>query len=75
MNYRFEDCTNHNICLYHELNINMGFDKSIEIRRKSQELEKRMKKIISNPYMEEMSKMLKYWILKKLYNIETLGRK
>lgn len=32
----------------------MGFDKSVEIRRKSQELEKRMKKIISNPYMEEI---------------------
>lgn len=54
MNYRFEDCTNHYICLYHELNTNLGFDKSIEIRRKSQELEKRMKKIISNSYMEEI---------------------
>lgn len=54
MNYRFEDCTNHNICLYHELNLRMGFDKSIEIRRKSQEFEMSMKKRISNPYEEEI---------------------
>lgn len=54
MNYRFENCTNHNICFYHELNLRMGFDKSIEIRRKSQEFEVSMKKRISNPYIEEI---------------------
>lgn len=54
MNYRFENCTNHNICLYHELNLRMGFDKSIEIRRKSQEFEVNMKKRISNPYKEDI---------------------
>lgn len=32
----------------------MGFDKSIEIRRKSQEFEMSMKKRISNPYKEEI---------------------
>lgn len=34
MEYTFEDCPHHNICLYNELNIQIGFEECIDIRRK-----------------------------------------
>lgn len=56
MSYRFENCTRHHICLDYVLNIEIGFAKSIEIRRKRQEFEERMLKKISSisPHIEEI---------------------
>lgn len=34
MEYTFEGCPHHNICLYNELNIQIGFEECIDIRRK-----------------------------------------
>lgn len=56
MSYTFENCTRHHICLSHVLSIEIGFAKSIEIRRKKKEFEERMLKKISSisPHIEEI---------------------
>lgn len=45
MDYKFEDCTHHNMCLYYELTTQLGFMEcfNIRIRRKAKEFEARNK--------------------------------
>lgn len=39
MDYKFEDCTHHNMCLYYELTTQLGFMQCFNIRRKVKEFE------------------------------------
>ena len=39
MEHRFKECSHHNICLYNELLIQIGFEECVEIRRKVKEFE------------------------------------
>lgn len=54
MEYTFEGCPHHNICLYNELNIQIGFEECIDIRRKVKAFEATNKDRISvfHPYLE-----------------------
>lgn len=53
MEYTFEGCPHHNICLYNELNIQIGFEECIDIRRKVKAFEATNKDRISvfHPYI------------------------
>ncbi|XP_061186707.1 uncharacterized protein LOC133194815 [Saccostrea echinata] len=54
MEYKFGNCIQHNKCLYYELNIQLGFEESIQMRRNVKEFEMRRKDSLSifHPYME-----------------------
>ncbi|XP_048781236.1 uncharacterized protein LOC125683809 [Ostrea edulis] len=54
MDYTFGDCNRHNKCLYNELNIQIGFEESIKMRRDVKEFEVNMKDKLSilHPYLE-----------------------
>ncbi|XP_061186718.1 uncharacterized protein LOC133194823 [Saccostrea echinata] len=54
MEYRFGNCIHHNKCLFNELNIQIGFEESIQMRRNVKEFEVRRKDSLSifHPYLE-----------------------
>lgn len=39
MDYTFEDCTHHNMCLYYELTTQIGFMEYFNIQKKAKEFE------------------------------------
>ncbi|XP_062575967.1 uncharacterized protein LOC134237840, partial [Saccostrea cucullata] len=54
MEYKYGNCIHHNKCLYNELSVQMGFEESIQMRRKVKEFEVKRKDFLSiyHPYLE-----------------------